>query len=71
MPPLSWSEIILQICIQFTPVWIGLALIFALSIVYKRRLGLYGKLFDSIIGMCGFGIVMFWVLTAIYVFNLK
>ena len=66
MPPLSWSEIILQICIQFTPVWIGLALIFALSIVYKRRLGLYGKLFDSIIGMCGFGIVMFWVLTAIF-----
>ncbi len=31
---------------------------FALSITFKRRLGLYGKLFDSPVGMIGFAIVM-------------
>ncbi|MBI1418003.1 MAG: ABC transporter permease subunit [Limimaricola sp.] len=51
---------------QFTPVWISLIATFAVSIYYKRRLGLYGKLFDSMIGMIGFGIVMFWVFTAVY-----
>ena len=66
MPPLTWFEIILQMFIQFTPVWIGMAIIFAVSIMLKRKLGLYGRLFDSIIGMCGFGIVLFWVLTALF-----
>ncbi|WP_371038439.1 ABC transporter permease [Rhodosalinus sp. FB01] len=51
---------------RLTPVWIALVLTFALSITYKRRLGLYGKLFDSMIGMIGFGIVMFWVFAAIF-----
>ncbi len=51
---------------QFTPVWIALILTFVTSITFKRRLGLYGKLFDSIIGMIGFGLVMFWIFTAIF-----
>ncbi|TFL17037.1 ABC transporter permease [Jannaschia formosa] len=50
----------------FTPVWISLALLFAASYAYRRRLGLYGKLFDSSIGMVGFGLVMFWVFTALW-----
>ena len=50
---------------RFLPVWIALIATFALSIRYKRRLGLYGKLFDSTIGMVGFAIVLFWVFTAI------
>ena len=50
---------------QFVPVWIALILTFALSIKYKRRLGLYGKLFDSTVGMIGFALVMFWVFTGI------
>lgn len=51
---------------QFVPVWISLILLFAASIAFKRRLGLYGKLYDSPIGMIGFGLVMFWVFTGIY-----
>ncbi|MEY1555377.1 ABC transporter permease [Yoonia sp. R2331] len=51
---------------QFAPVWITLFLTFLASIMFKRRLGLYGKLFDSVIGMIGFGLVMFWVYTAIF-----
>ena len=51
---------------QLMPVWISLVVLFALSILYKRRLGLYGKLFDSTIGMIGFAIVMFWVFAGFY-----
>jgi peptide/nickel transport system permease protein len=51
---------------RFTPVWLSLIALFFLSIRYKRRLGLYGKLFDSMVGMVGFGLVMFWVFTAFY-----
>jgi peptide/nickel transport system permease protein len=51
---------------RMLPVWIALILLFTLSIAFKRRLGLYGKLFDSPIGMIGFGLVMFWVFTGIF-----
>ena len=44
---------------QLLPVWIALVVLFALSFTFKRRLGLYGKLFDSTVGMIGFGLVMF------------
>ncbi|OZB19848.1 MAG: peptide ABC transporter permease, partial [Rhodobacterales bacterium 34-62-10] len=66
MDPLGWGEIIIRILIQFIPVWIALPLTFGLSIAFKRRLGLYGKLFDSMIGMFGFALVMFWVYTGIF-----
>ena len=66
MDRLSGFEIFLAILSQFTPVWIGMALIFGVSIAFKRRLGLYGRLFDSIIGMIGFAIVLFWILTAFF-----
>ena len=57
-----WGEIVKR----FIPVWVALIVTFALSLIYKRRLGLYGKLFDSTIGMIGFGLVMFWVYTALF-----
>ncbi len=58
--------IVASIIAQFLPVWIALIVTFALSITFKRRLGLYGKLFDSPVGMIGFALVMFWVFTAIF-----
>ena len=66
MEPLSTVQIILRILAQLAPTWIALVAIFTISMTYKRRLGLYGKLFDSPIGMVGFGLVMFWVFTAIF-----
>ena len=51
---------------RLLPVWIALIVTFALSIAFKRRLGLYGKLFDSTVGMIGFGLVMFWVYTGLF-----
>ncbi|TCS61149.1 peptide/nickel transport system permease protein [Primorskyibacter sedentarius] len=66
METLTWAEIIPRILWQFLPVWIALVGVFAVSILFKRRLGLYGKLFDSGIGMIGFALVMFWVFTGIF-----
>ena len=66
MDQLSWGGVIMGMAGQFWPVWIALVVSCALSIRYKRRLGLYGKLFDSPVGMAGFGIVMFWVFTAFF-----
>jgi len=51
MEPLSWGQILAHMFAQFMPVWIALVVVFALSIFFKRKLGLYGKLFDSPIGM--------------------
>ncbi len=66
MEPLGTFDIILRILAQLTPTWIALVAVFTISVTYKRKLGLYGKLFDSPIGMVGFGLVMFWVFTAIF-----
>jgi len=66
MEPLGFFEIVIRVLYQFTPVWMALGIVFATSIAFKRRLGLYGKLFDSPIGMIGFALVMFWVFTGIF-----
>jgi len=66
IPGYENKGIIGTISSRFLPVWIALVATFAVSITYKRRLGLYGKLFDSIVGMIGFAIVMFWVFTGIF-----
>ncbi len=66
MEELSWGSIIARMFIQLGPVWISLIVLFTISITYKRKLGLYGKLFDSTIGMIGFGLVMFWVFVGIF-----
>jgi len=64
--PAEAKGIIGRISTRFLPVWIALAATFALSIAFKRRLGLYGNLFDNLVGMIGFGLVMFWVYTALF-----
>ena len=66
MEELSWGSILARMFIQLGPVWISLIVLFTLSITYKRRLGLYGKLFDSTVGMIGFALVMFWVFVGIF-----
>ncbi len=66
MEPLSSFQIFTGILHQLLPVWIGLIAIFIVSIATKRKTGLYGKLFDSPIGMVGFALVVFWVLTALF-----
>jgi peptide/nickel transport system permease protein len=64
--PYGTAGIIGEIGQRLLPVWIALIVTFALSITFKRRLGLYGKLFDSPIGMVGFAMLMFWVFAALF-----
>ncbi len=66
MEPLSTAQVFSGVLVQFTPVWIGLIVIMGLSAYFKARLSLYGRLFDSPIGMIGLGLVLFWVLTALF-----
>ena len=66
MTGLGGGDILLSILGQFTPVWIAMAVILGLSYVFRKRLGLYGRLFDSPIGMVGLVLVLFWVLTATF-----
>ncbi len=65
MEALNWLQITLHLLWQFMPVWIVMAAIITASLFYKRRLGLYGQLFDSGIGVVGLCLVIFWILTAI------
>ena len=66
MELLSWGEIAIRSVTQLTPVWVALIITFFVSIRYKRSLGLYGKLFDSTVGMIGFALVLFWVYTGLF-----
>ncbi|MFN3970754.1 MAG: ABC transporter permease [Gemmobacter sp.] len=66
LPGLPEKGILGAMALRFWPVWAALIVTFALSLRLKRRLGLYGKLFDSPVGMAGFGLVMFWVFTALF-----
>ena len=66
MEALTWAEILSRMFYQLTPVWISMIALFTISIYYKRNLGLYGKLFDSKIGIIGFAIVMFWVFVGFF-----
>jgi peptide/nickel transport system permease protein len=66
MEPLGVIEIWAGVIGRFWPVWLGMAVIMGTSFVFRRRLGLYGRLYDSGVGILGFAIVLFWVLTAIF-----
>lgn len=59
-------NVVLGVLARFWPVWIALALVMGASFAYKKRLGLYGQLFDSSVGIVGVGICLFWLFTAIF-----
>lgn len=58
--------IIAGIIVRFWPVWIALAVLVACVVKWKRRLGLLGHLFDSVIGIAGVLICAFWLFTALF-----
>ncbi|MFO1144444.1 MAG: ABC transporter permease [Amaricoccus sp.] len=49
----------------FGPVWVGMLLVMGASFLFRHRLGIYGRIFESGIGSVGFALVLFWLLTAI------
>jgi peptide/nickel transport system permease protein len=58
--------IVLGILYRLWPVWLSLTVMLVLVVRYKRRLGLFGHLFDSMTGVAGVLICAFWVFTAIF-----
>ena len=63
---ISGFDILLVVLGRFWPVWIALFIVLAASFYFKKRLGLYGQLFDSGVGIAGVVICYFWLFTAIF-----
>jgi len=66
MDTLSTFEIFLQIIARFWPVWTALAVVGGLSYVNRSRLGLYGQLYDSGVGIAGVLFIGFWLFAALF-----
>lgn len=58
--------IIFGILARFWPVWIALAILFVAVYMFKPRLGLFGELFNTGVGIAGVAICGFWLFTAIF-----
>ncbi|QPC92164.1 ABC transporter permease [Mesorhizobium sp. INR15] len=63
---ISAFTIVLEVLSRFWPVWIALVIVMGASFAYKKKLALYGQLFDSGVGIVGVGICLFWLFTAIF-----
>lgn len=63
---LSGFQVLLGVLARFWPVWLALAVVLGASFAFKKRLGLYGQLFDSWVGIAGVTICLFWLFTAMF-----
>jgi len=59
-------DVVIGVLWRFWPVWVALVLVMGTSFTYRRKLGLYGQLFDSGVGIAGVFICLFWLFTAIF-----
>jgi peptide/nickel transport system permease protein len=59
-------QVLIGVIARFWPVWLALAIVLGLSFFFKKKLGLYGQLFDSGAGIAGVAICFFWLFTAIF-----
>ncbi|MEM8623445.1 MAG: ABC transporter permease [Pseudomonadota bacterium] len=59
-------EIIIQILGRFLPVWIALAVALIGGYFIRGKMGQFGRLWGSRIGLIGLGVVLFWVFTALF-----
>jgi peptide/nickel transport system permease protein len=59
-------QIFLGVLWRFWPVWLAMAIVIGASVTFRKRLGLYGQLFDSGAGIAGFAILSFWLFAAIF-----
>jgi len=66
MQTVGFFGIVTGVIVRFWPVWIALALMLAGVWRFKRRLGIFGHLFDSMAGAAGVLICCFWLFTAIF-----
>jgi peptide/nickel transport system permease protein len=62
---LTTGQIIAGVLRQFLPVLVSMLVIMAASYAFRDRLGTYGRIYYSTIGIIGFALVLFWILTAL------
>ncbi len=62
----STFEIIVGVIGRLWPVWLAIGAMLVFVWFYKRKLGLFGQLFDSSLGTAGVLLCAFWVFTAIF-----
>ena len=58
--------IVFGLLVRLWPVWIAIAILVVVSLRYRKRLGLYGHIIGTGIGMAGVLLCAFWVFTAIF-----
>ena len=64
---ISPTDIVIHILInRLWPVWVSMAILMGVSYRYRKRLGLYGQLYDSGVGITGIAILSFWFFTAVF-----
>jgi len=51
---------------RFWPVWICMAVVMGASYFYRKKLGLYGQLYGTGVGIIGLAVCFFWLFTAIF-----
>ncbi|MEL6203511.1 MAG: ABC transporter permease [Pseudomonadota bacterium] len=66
METISTSAIIIEFITRFWPVWAALIIVGGISYTYRERLGIYGRLFNTGIGIAGLMFCLFWFFTAIF-----
>ncbi len=66
MESIGAFEIIIGIIGRFWPVWIAIATVMGLSWIYHPKLGFYGRIYGSPLGIAGLFIVLFWLFTAVF-----
>jgi peptide/nickel transport system permease protein len=59
-------EIILGVIARLWPIWLGLAVVMIPSFMYRKRLGLYGQLYETGVGIGGVAICLFWLFAALF-----
>ena len=58
--------VIIGVILRLWPVWASLFVLVAASLAYRRKLGLYGHVMASSVGLAGAILCAFWLFAAIF-----
>jgi peptide/nickel transport system permease protein len=62
---MTFLSMLTEMFITLWPVWIALVLVMGGSYMNRHRMGLYGHIYSSPVGIVGLGLVLFWIFAAL------